>query len=174
MDYTLPVHWWLLLLFSLTYCSSVFLPYPPLSFCNFFFLIFFFLPVSTLPPVTQLRISSSTGPKQEMIYDFWRMVWQENCFSIVMITKLVEVGRVGFPRLCPVTSLAACEDEWRDGFWSSLYQGLYIRRAAPLCFCGRKWQQLSDHEWSPFTLVAVVQGQGFDVDEGLWWNTGIQ
>uniref|UniRef100_A0A8D3CRU6 protein-tyrosine-phosphatase n=1 Tax=Scophthalmus maximus TaxID=52904 RepID=A0A8D3CRU6_SCOMX len=33
-------------------------------------------------------------PKQEMIYDFWRMIWQENCFSIVMITKLVEVGRM--------------------------------------------------------------------------------
>ena len=44
-----------------------------------------------------LYISSSAGPKQEMIYDFWRMVWQENCFSIVMITKLVEVGRVGSP-----------------------------------------------------------------------------
>uniref|UniRef100_A0A8C6TUM6 Protein tyrosine phosphatase receptor type Ua n=1 Tax=Neogobius melanostomus TaxID=47308 RepID=A0A8C6TUM6_9GOBI len=33
-------------------------------------------------------------PKQDMIYDFWRMVWQENCFSIVMLTKLVEVGRM--------------------------------------------------------------------------------
>lgn len=34
------------------------------------------------------------GPKPEMVYDFWRMVWQEHCSSIVMITKLVEVGRV--------------------------------------------------------------------------------
>lgn len=39
-------------------------------------------------------VSLSAGPKQDMIYDFWRMVWQENCYSIVMITKLVEVGRV--------------------------------------------------------------------------------
>uniref|UniRef100_A0AAY4CSM1 Receptor-type tyrosine-protein phosphatase U n=1 Tax=Denticeps clupeoides TaxID=299321 RepID=A0AAY4CSM1_9TELE len=38
--------------------------------------------------------SLNRGPKQETVYDFWRMVWQENCFSIVMITKLVEVGRV--------------------------------------------------------------------------------
>uniref|UniRef100_H3CDW0 protein-tyrosine-phosphatase n=1 Tax=Tetraodon nigroviridis TaxID=99883 RepID=H3CDW0_TETNG len=37
---------------------------------------------------------ATQGPKQEMVYDFWRMVWQENCFSIVMITKLLEVGRM--------------------------------------------------------------------------------
>ncbi|XP_067862893.1 receptor-type tyrosine-protein phosphatase U-like isoform X2 [Heptranchias perlo] len=37
---------------------------------------------------------ATQGPKQEMVYDFWRMAWQERCSSIVMITKLVEVGRV--------------------------------------------------------------------------------
>uniref|UniRef100_A0A4W6EJN6 protein-tyrosine-phosphatase n=1 Tax=Lates calcarifer TaxID=8187 RepID=A0A4W6EJN6_LATCA len=33
-------------------------------------------------------------PMQETVYDFWRMVWQENTAAIVMVTNLVEVGRV--------------------------------------------------------------------------------
>ncbi|XP_038614039.1 receptor-type tyrosine-protein phosphatase U isoform X2 [Tachyglossus aculeatus] len=44
---------------------------------------------------------ATQGPKQEMVYDFWRMVWQEHCSSIVMITKLVEVGRVKCWRYWP-------------------------------------------------------------------------
>uniref|UniRef100_A0A4W5JUU7 protein-tyrosine-phosphatase n=1 Tax=Hucho hucho TaxID=62062 RepID=A0A4W5JUU7_9TELE len=37
---------------------------------------------------------STQGPMQETVYDFWRMVWQENTATIVMVTNLVEVGRV--------------------------------------------------------------------------------
>lgn len=82
----LYIHGYCRCFYSLTYVPTTLLSFLP--------------PFATSPPLSaSLRIpsTSSAGPKQEMIYDFWRMVWQENCFSIVMITKLVEVGRVTFP-----------------------------------------------------------------------------
>uniref|UniRef100_A0A8B9NRZ2 protein-tyrosine-phosphatase n=1 Tax=Accipiter nisus TaxID=211598 RepID=A0A8B9NRZ2_9AVES len=61
--------------------------------------------IDVIPPVLSINprwpFLHPAGPKQEMVYDFWRMVWQEHCSSIVMITKLVEVGRVKCSKYWP-------------------------------------------------------------------------
>lgn len=44
---------------------------------------------------------------QETVIDFWRMVWQENTATIVMVTNLVEVGRVSRER-CDTSHCSTC------------------------------------------------------------------
>lgn len=34
------------------------------------------------------------GPKNNSLEDFWRMIWQENIRFIVMLTNVVENGKV--------------------------------------------------------------------------------
>uniref|UniRef100_A0A7N6A154 protein-tyrosine-phosphatase n=1 Tax=Anabas testudineus TaxID=64144 RepID=A0A7N6A154_ANATE len=59
---------------------------------------------------------ATQGPMQETVRDFWRMVWQENSASIVMVTNLVEVGRVKDPHLVHVKChfQVKCVRYWPD------------------------------------------------------------
>uniref|UniRef100_F6QL68 protein-tyrosine-phosphatase n=1 Tax=Ciona intestinalis TaxID=7719 RepID=F6QL68_CIOIN len=42
------------------------------------------------------------GPKKETFNDFWKMVWEQNCATIIMVTRLVENGKPKCDRYWPV------------------------------------------------------------------------
>ena len=41
------------------------------------------------------------GPTPVTLDDMWRMIWEQRCYSIVMVTSLVELGKV---RMCICTT----------------------------------------------------------------------
>lgn len=50
---------------------------------------------------TQNKYIATQGPKPLRMVDFWRMVWQERCSKIVMITNLVEHGETKCKKYWP-------------------------------------------------------------------------
>ena len=39
---------------------------------------------------------ATQGPILDYIPDFWRMIWEQNTATIVMIAKILEAGRVEY------------------------------------------------------------------------------
>ena len=37
------------------------------------------------------------GPMADTVNEFWRMIWEQDCTSIICLTKIVEMGKVSSP-----------------------------------------------------------------------------
>lgn len=55
----------------------------------------------TVPPGIVNRYIATQGPLASTCDDFWQMVWEQNCSLIIMVTPLIEGGRVKCHRYWP-------------------------------------------------------------------------
>ncbi|XP_043938794.1 receptor-type tyrosine-protein phosphatase eta isoform X2 [Protopterus annectens] len=64
---------------------------------------------------------ATQGPLANTLNDFWRMIWEKNVHTIVMLTRCIEQGR------------AKCEEYWPNKGQSQSYGDISIESSAEIC-----------------------------------------
>ena len=54
-----------------------------------------------------------TGPKENTVNDFWRLVWQQDITQVVMLTNLMERGKVGINIYWTINCLDNSKDTYK-------------------------------------------------------------
>ena len=82
-----------------------------------------------------------SGPLEETVDDFWRMVWEQGTFTIVMLTKLEERGRVRMMTChCSTRSLLSSK------VWCHHFANISIRTSSCNIYsCCKNVYKIPDH-----------------------------
>ncbi|XP_071854789.1 uncharacterized protein [Apostichopus japonicus] len=93
-----------------------------------------------------LSFIASQGPNNASLVDFWRMIWQDNVTNIVMLTNLIEKGKIRCKQYWPVAvGTLQCFGEYQVTWQSKENYADYVIRYLSVEYAGATRQVKNWH-----------------------------